>query len=97
MIGDNFKNKVMCECIFLYTSLSFTRANHMFPFLCKLFAMEEQYQQLGESFFNKPFEYFINELDKLQIACNIQYAVLVLCLVNGSKSIANSLQRNGNM
>jgi hypothetical protein len=43
----------------------------MFPFLCKLFAMEEQYQQLGESFFNKPFEYFINELDKLQIACNI--------------------------
>ena len=69
----------------LYTSLSFTKANHMFPFLCKLFSMEEQYQQLGESFFNKPFDYFIKELDKLQRAYTIQYAVLVLWLVNGSK------------
>jgi hypothetical protein len=28
----------------LYTSLSFTKANHMFPFLCKLFSMEEKYR-----------------------------------------------------
>jgi ankyrin repeat protein len=68
-----------------YTSLSFTKANHMFPFLCKLFSMEEQYQRLGESFFNKPFEYFIKELDKLQVTHTIQYAVLVLCLVNEGK------------
>jgi len=71
----------------LYTSLSFTKANHMFPFLCKLFSMEEKYQQLGESFFNKPFEYFIIELDKLQCTNTIQYAVLVLCLVNGKLSV----------
>jgi ankyrin repeat protein len=66
----------------LYTFLSFTKANHMFPLLCKLFTMEEQYQQLGESFFNKPNYYFIKELDKMQLTCAIQYAVLVLCLVN---------------
>jgi hypothetical protein len=35
--------------------------------------MEEQYQQLGESFFNTPFDYFIKELDKLQTTCNIQW------------------------
>ena len=69
----------------LYKFLIFTKANHMFPFLCKLFSMEEQYQQLGESFFNKPFNYFIKELDKMQLKCAIQYAVLVLCLVNGNK------------
>ena len=69
----------------LYTSLSFTKASHMFPFLCKLFSMEEQYRRLGERFFNKPFDYFIKELDKLQRTYTIQYAVLVLCLVNGSK------------
>jgi hypothetical protein len=69
----------------LYASLSFTKANHMFPFLCKLFSMEEKYQQLGESFFNKPFKYFIKELDNLQRIYTLQYAVLVLCLVNSSK------------
>jgi hypothetical protein len=69
----------------LYVSLSFTKANHMFPFLCKLFSMEEQYQRLGESFFNKPFDCFIKELDKLQLKYTIQYAVLVLCLVNDRK------------
>jgi ankyrin repeat protein len=54
----------------------------MFPFLCKQFSLDEKYQQLGESFFNKPFEYFIEELKKLR---PIQYAVLVLCLVNKGK------------
>jgi ankyrin repeat protein len=69
----------------LYTSFSFTKANHMFPLLCKLFSMEEKYQRLGKEFFNKPFDYFIKELDKLQLTCTIQYAVLVLCLVNEGK------------
>ena len=69
----------------LYTSLSFTKANHMFPFLCKVFSGEEKYQQLDENFFNKPFGCFISELDKLQQTNCIQYAVLVLCLINNSK------------
>ena len=69
----------------LYTSLSFTKANHMFPFLCKVFSKEEKYQQLDENFFNKPFGCFISELDKLQQTNCIQYAVLVLCLFNNSK------------
>jgi hypothetical protein len=58
---------------------------HMFPFLCKVFSREEKYQQFGENFFNKPFKYFISELDILQHENHIQYAVLVLCLINGSK------------
>jgi ankyrin repeat protein len=69
----------------LYTSLSFTKANHMFPFLCKVFSEGKKYQQLGENFFNKPFGCFISELDKLQQTNCIQYAVLVFCLINNSK------------
>ena len=69
----------------LYASLSFTNANPMFPFLCKVFSGEEKYQQLDENFFNKPFGCFISELDKLQQTNCIQYAVLVLCLINNSK------------
>ena len=69
----------------LYTSLSFTKANHMFPFLCKIFSQDEKYQRLGESFFNKPYTYFNNELGKLQDTHTIQYAVLVLCLLNEGK------------
>jgi ankyrin repeat protein len=69
----------------LYASLSFTKANHMFPYLCKVFSGEETYQQLGVKFFIKPFKYFISELEKLQHTNPIKYAVLVLCLVNDSK------------
>ena len=42
-------------------------------------------QGKGESFFNKPFEYFISELAKLQVTHTLQYAVLVLCLLNEGK------------
>ena len=69
----------------LYASLSFTKVNHMFPFLCKQFSLVKKYQQWGKDFFNKPFEYFINELAKLQVTHTIQYAVLVLCLLNEGK------------
>ena len=51
-----------------YTSLSFTKVNHMFPFFCKLFSMKEQYQELGEDFFNKPLNYFTTELDNLMVS-----------------------------
>jgi hypothetical protein len=71
----------------LYTSLTFTKANHMFPLLCKLFSMEKQYQRLGVSFFNKPFKYFISELDKLQENNTIQYAVLVLYVYSVSNLV----------
>jgi hypothetical protein len=40
---------------------------------------------LGESFFNKPFKCFIDELGKLLKYNTIQYAVLVLCLFNEGK------------
>jgi ABC-type dipeptide/oligopeptide/nickel transport system ATPase component len=70
---------------YLYASLSFTKVNHMFPFLCKVFSRGKKYQQLGENFFNKPFGYFISELDILQHTNRIQYAVLVLRLINDSK------------
>jgi hypothetical protein len=59
----------------LYLFLSFTKANDMFPLLCKLFSMEEKYQQLGESFFNKPFKY-------LAIASNIKSCVNVYSVSN---------------
>jgi hypothetical protein len=43
----------------LYKSLSFTKANHMFPFLCKIFSRDQKYQRLGESFFNKPLDIYL--------------------------------------
>ena len=70
---------------YFYASLSFTKANHMFPFLCKVFSRKKKYQHLGENFFNKPIGYVISDLDILQHTNCIQYAVLVLCLINDSK------------
>ena len=80
---------------YLYASLSFTKANYMFPFLCKVFSRGKKYQQLGENFFNKPIGYFISELDILQHTNRIQYAVLVLCLINDSKLSVECLPNEG--
>ena len=78
-----------CKCtdveIKLFEKMSFTSARVMFPFLCKLFSSDIKYQKLGTSFFNKPHECLIEEVAKLQLRNTIQYAALVLCLVNNNK------------
>jgi hypothetical protein len=50
-----------------------------------LFSLDIKYQELGARFFNKPHECLIEEVAKLQLINTIQYAALVLCLVNNNK------------
>ncbi|CAC5383297.1 unnamed protein product [Mytilus coruscus] len=68
-----------------YINLSLTNAKIMFPFLCHLFAIKKKNQMLGSNFFAKPFEYLLEEMNKLQKTNTAQYVSLVLCLVNNKK------------
>ncbi|XP_061196856.1 uncharacterized protein LOC133205130 [Saccostrea echinata] len=63
-------------------SPSLTSAYHMFPLLCKLFSKEARFQKLGSSFFTKPVESIINELNEMQANNKLHYAALVLCMLN---------------
>jgi hypothetical protein len=65
--------------------MSFASARVMFPFLCKLFSSDIKYHKLGTRFFNKKHECLIEEVAKLPLINTIQYAALVLCLVNNNK------------
>ncbi|XP_052087567.1 uncharacterized protein LOC127724589 [Mytilus californianus] len=69
----------------LYINLSLTSAKIMFPFLCQLFAANVKYQMFGSDFFERPFDYLLEEMSKLQKTNTAQYVSLVLCLVNNRK------------
>ncbi|CAC5395393.1 unnamed protein product [Mytilus coruscus] len=69
----------------LYINLILTSAKIMFPFLCQLFAADVKYQMFGSDFFERPFDYLLEEMNKLQKTNTAQYVSLVLCLVNNRK------------
>jgi hypothetical protein len=56
----------------------------MFPLLCKLFSKETKFQSQGAKFFLTPIQCIIDELD-IQIHNKLNYATLVLCLLNENK------------
>ncbi|XP_052088568.1 uncharacterized protein LOC127725549 [Mytilus californianus] len=68
-----------------YTSWSFESANIMFPLLCRLFANEKKYQDIGLRFFNEPHECLYEKLDELKCRSKTHYAALVLCMINKGK------------
>ncbi|CAC5383298.1 unnamed protein product [Mytilus coruscus] len=72
----------------VYNKLSLTNTKIMFPFLCQLFAVNVEYQMFGSNFFERPFEYILEEMSKLQKTNTAQYVSLVLCLVN-NKQLSN--------
>jgi ankyrin repeat protein len=54
----------------------------MFPLLCKLFSRETKFQALGSAFFQNPVPCIIAELDDMQRHNTLNYATLVLCMLN---------------
>jgi hypothetical protein len=54
----------------------------MFPLLCKLFSNETKFQLFGSKFFLSPVQFIIKELDIMQNENKLNYATLVLCMLN---------------
>jgi hypothetical protein len=61
-----------------------TSTCHMFPLLCKLFSNGTKFQALGSKFFLNPVLCIIDELDDVQRHNKLNYAALVLCMLNGN-------------
>jgi hypothetical protein len=59
-----------------------TSESHMFPLLCKLFSKETKFQALGSSFFLNPVQCIVDDLDDMQRHNQLNYATLVLCMLN---------------
>ncbi|XP_055999931.1 uncharacterized protein LOC125657060 [Ostrea edulis] len=58
--------------------------NRMFPLLCKLFSKEKKFKVLGQIFFMNPVHCIIDEFGDMQIHNKLNYATLVLCMMNGN-------------
>ncbi|XP_056005262.1 uncharacterized protein LOC130050160 [Ostrea edulis] len=61
-----------------------TLTSRMFPLLCKLFSKERKFKALGSKFFLNPVECILDELDDMQRHNKLNYATLVLCMLNGN-------------
>jgi ankyrin repeat protein len=61
----------------------------MFPLLCKLFSSDTKFQADGSIFFMNPIQCIIKELDEMKTHKALNYAALVLCMLN-----ANSLSKD---
>ncbi|XP_056016410.1 uncharacterized protein LOC130046632 [Ostrea edulis] len=59
-----------------------TSTSYMFPLLCKLFSKETKFKALGPTFFLNPVQCIIDELDDMQRHNKLNYATLVLCMLN---------------
>ncbi|XP_056001786.1 uncharacterized protein LOC125653762 [Ostrea edulis] len=59
-----------------------TSTSRMFPLLCKLFSKEPKFQDLGSKFFLNPVQCIIDELKDMQRHNKLNYATLVLCMLN---------------
>ncbi|XP_062580403.1 uncharacterized protein LOC134242354 [Saccostrea cucullata] len=67
----------------LMTRSELRSASRMFPLLCKLFAKDLKLRSLGSKFFIMPVQCFLEELDKMRSENKINYATLILCMMNG--------------
>ncbi|XP_062614475.1 uncharacterized protein LOC134276216 [Saccostrea cucullata] len=61
------------------------KTSAMFPLLCKLYSNGANFRKNIESFFTCPTECILKEFDKMQEQNRLQYATLVLCMLNDSK------------
>ncbi|XP_062576592.1 uncharacterized protein LOC134238480 [Saccostrea cucullata] len=68
----------------------------MFPLLCKLYSKDVKFKQNVERFFTCPTEYILGEFDKMLEQNKLQYATLVLCLLNDNKLSKKILKDTGN-
>ncbi|XP_062618219.1 uncharacterized protein LOC134279820 [Saccostrea cucullata] len=71
-------------------------ASAMFPLLCKLYSKEEKFRNDVERFFTCPSGYILEEFDKMKEQNRLQYATLILCLLNDNKLSKEILKDTGN-
>ncbi|XP_062576594.1 uncharacterized protein LOC134238482 [Saccostrea cucullata] len=71
-------------------------ASAMFPLLCKLYSKEEKFRNDVERFFTCPAGYILEEFDKMKEQNRLQYATLILCLLNDNKLSTEILKDTGN-
>ena len=64
-----------------------------FPFLCSMYAKNEQYQSKGNSFFDKMFPVLQEELDRLRNMSPLKYLVIVLHLVLANENRAINISK----
>ncbi|XP_062617403.1 uncharacterized protein LOC134279078 [Saccostrea cucullata] len=67
----------------LMTSSELRSASPMFPLLCKLFVKDQKFRSLGSKFFKMPVQCFLDELDNMRSENKINYATLIICMMNG--------------
>ncbi|XP_062612791.1 rabankyrin-5-like [Saccostrea cucullata] len=72
------------------------KVSTMFPLLCKLVSKEANFKNNIERFFTCPTACILKEFDKMQEQNRLQYATLVLCLLNGNKLSKEILKETEN-
>ncbi|XP_062598734.1 uncharacterized protein LOC134260163 [Saccostrea cucullata] len=80
-----------------YQHLRFERDIAMFPLLCKLFAMERQYQKFGVKFFECPYIHLREQFEHMRVYNNLQFAGLVLCVIYNNMLTEEVLNKRENI
>ncbi|XP_056005124.1 uncharacterized protein LOC130050130 isoform X2 [Ostrea edulis] len=84
-LNDNDKKQILKKygiSVDLMSPALLTSTSDMFPLLCKLFSKETKFKALGSKFFLNPAPCIIDELNDMQRHNKLNYATLVLCMLN---------------
>ncbi|XP_056001101.1 uncharacterized protein LOC125653288 isoform X2 [Ostrea edulis] len=73
-----------------------TSTSRMFPLLCKFFSKETKFQALGSKFFMNLVPCIIDALYDMQKHNKLNYATLVLCMLNENRLSENILKERKN-
>ncbi|XP_056001178.1 uncharacterized protein LOC125656335 [Ostrea edulis] len=98
-LDDNDKKQILQKYglnVNLMSPALLTSTSRMFPLLSKLFSKEPKLQALGSKFFMNPFQCIIDELDGMQIRNKLNYATLVLCMLNENRLSEDILEDKNN-
>ncbi|XP_062566011.1 uncharacterized protein LOC134228370 [Saccostrea cucullata] len=79
---------------FLLSSLE--SASRMFPVLCKLYSKEAKFRRFGSNFFISPVPCILERFDEMQRRNPLNYASLVLCMLNGALISESAFENNEN-
>ncbi|XP_061190192.1 uncharacterized protein LOC133198055 [Saccostrea echinata] len=71
-----------------------TDVSQMFPLLCRLYSEGDTFRKIGANFFITPVPCILKELNKMQSENKLQYATLILCMINNKILSRDILKRN---
>lgn len=69
----------------LMDSSNLALSSNMFPYLCKLYSKDKEFQCYGSTFFMSPVPCILQDLDMIKNENKNQYASLVLLMINQNK------------